>query len=886
MKRYWLAFSFALLACALAACGDEHSLSIRMVTGLVPGPEFALIRIDLIENGVPFESARTLPGGVETMVAFGQSFAQGRRIAEFIDLAPGTYTVRVQLLRSDDTLLIQQRVRTTLSGNAIVTVHLTRDCVAVSCPSPGGSPAFSECLAGRCVSPECVPPNESEACNAIVFCNDAASCGPTASCATQLCTDGIYAQQPLEGACAAAEWCDPDVGDGCTPYVELDGGTLTDAGTMDAEVSVDSGPDASIPCNAACTSDLTPCVAGFWNCAGPTPVCERLGLRPVNTPCGEDAVCNALGVCTSCRDDVSCRIGCAAGRTSCARGIEECVLTTPTSLASAGTSCTTAGQCVDGDSCGTGDFCSETGSCTPCTPDAACLTGCENGRVDCAMSGACIGDGTHADTGASCGTAMHCTAAHECVACSEGETCTASDPCANGQVSCAAGTPSCVAVSARLLPGASCGVDQVCDTHWTCQHCVNGETCSAGGCGIGMQYCGGGPSCYLASYTPPGDTCDEGVCSGLGECYPAYEVVAVSSGDTHTCAVRSDGSLQCWGDNSVGQLGTALPMGATFTQVTVPLDDIAQVAAGSGYTCAVSVAGNVWCWGQNSLGNLGDGTTDSHSAPSPVTLPAPARSVAIGVYNACALLTTGAVWCWGIATADEFGDYTLDLAPVEKLGLPSDIVQIAVGTVDYGIACALSADGDVWCWGGNSLAQLGNGVATFFESVPVQVVGIDDAIDVTAGQMNACALRASGEVWCWGSGDAALFLDPDVDFNGVAPQRVPVGIPDPITDIGLGLARACALTSVGDLWCWGYNYDYALGVEGLALYAESPPTPVSFLSDVAAFTTGEGSYGTANCATLGSGTLLCWGANSVGQAAQNPDLGITSLQTPVIVRNP
>lgn len=377
----------ALFVCA--GCSSEHELRVRAVTDLVAGPEFARVQVDLVQDDTTGGSTRTLPGGYRTTGVFGDDFAHGRTVATFEDMSPGTYTLRVQLLRPDDTLLVQRRQRVVVAGDTVASVHLTRDCVSVTCPSAGGSPAFTECLAGRCVSPECVPPNEGEACNDVVFCHGADECGQVATCAEATCDEGVCIAAAIDNACDAMSYCDPRADVGCVPYL-TDDAAVPDGGDR-SDAATDASLDAEVPsCGAVCHPADNPCLAGLWDCAG-SPSCVQIGVSPVGTECAEQSVCSALGDCVTCRADATCRIGCRVGHVACGRGFEECVLDEPATLAAPDSSCDNARVCVDGDACGLGDYCDADGNCTTCRSGRACTNGCEHGTVDCAAGGVCVG---------------------------------------------------------------------------------------------------------------------------------------------------------------------------------------------------------------------------------------------------------------------------------------------------------------------------------------------------------------------------------------------------------------------------------------------------------------------------------------------------------------
>jgi hypothetical protein len=273
-SRFYGCALFSLL-CLTACADDPSSLTVRVITGLVPGPEFRTVQTTILD-GATVSTVSTSLATAEAMALFGNDYARGHNVSTFA-VSDGTYRVRVRLLRPNGALLVERIVALTLAGNAVLPVHITRDCVGVECPTPGGSAEFSSCLAGRCVDPRCSPVTP-EYCPTIAFCNDATSCGETSSCATQLCTEGVCTPSAIEASCEDTEWCNPEKFAGCEP-LEID-------------------PISGIPCGTVCFEPGFPCRFGYWHCSETAPsFCDALALRPLGYLCGEGLECDGRGAC-------------------------------------------------------------------------------------------------------------------------------------------------------------------------------------------------------------------------------------------------------------------------------------------------------------------------------------------------------------------------------------------------------------------------------------------------------------------------------------------------------------------------------------------------------------------------------------------------------------
>jgi len=185
------------------------------------------------------------------------------------------------------------------------------------------------------------------------------------------------------------------------------------------------------------------------------------------------------------------------------------------------------------------------------------------------------------------------------------------------------------------------------------------------------------------------------------------DLIALDAGNNHTCALRDNGGVVCWGAGSQGQLGNGQSMGAIQSVPVMGLADAVHLSAGGNHACAVRQGGTVVCWGSNSVGQLGDGSTTNRNAPVPVMGITDAARVACGNQHTCVARRSGAVVCFGGNMTGQLGDgSTADRnTPVVAMGA-TNVVGLAAGG-DF--TCAVRGDGSVVCWGGNGNGQLGRG---------------------------------------------------------------------------------------------------------------------------------------------------------------------------------
>lgn len=305
------------------------------------------------------------------------------------------------------------------------------------------------------------------------------------------------------------------------------------------------------------------------------------------------------------------------------------------------------------------------------------------------------------------------------------------------------------------------------------------------------------------------------------------DAVDVAAGGLHSCAVQALGTVMCWGSNLSGELGdpanAALPpadRGSAVPLLVEGLSDAVAVSAGNAHTCAVRQDGSVVCWGRNAVGQLGDGTMVDKHAPAPVAGVSDAVGVSAGGEHTCAVLTDGTIMCWGRGAQGQLGTIGLAVSasPVAATGI-SDAVAVAAGTSH---TCALLGSGGVTCWGTSDQGQLGTGAFSNSAALPAAVSKLADATAIAVGEKHSCAARASGEIVCWG-----LAFDGQLGTSEKAPSPVPVTVSNLLdaTQVATGVAHSCAVLESGSITCWGSNLAGQLG-DG-SQNSSADPVPVS-----------------------------------------------------------
>jgi len=295
--------------------------------------------------------------------------------------------------------------------------------------------------------------------------------------------------------------------------------------------------------------------------------------------------------------------------------------------------------------------------------------------------------------------------------------------------------------------------------------------------------------------------------------------MSISAGGTHTCSIKNDASVACWGDDAAGR--TSPPSGI-FTQISVgyshtcgikkegsvncwgydlwdrtspPSGIFTQIGAGVNHTCGIKTDGSVACWGYD---------VNGQASPPSGTF----TQVSAGVSHTCGIKTDGSVACWGY---DVYG----------QASPPSGtFTQVSAGG-DH--TCGIKTDGSVVCWGYDVVGQASPPSGTFTQ--------------VSAGVNHTCGIKTDGSVACWG-------------YDGYGQASPPSGT---FTQVSADRWHTCGIKTDGSVACWGYDGDGQASPPANALVTVPettiPPVPDSnaTLSGFVRTPDGQGVEGVTVC---------------------------------------
>ena len=335
-----------------------------------------------------------------------------------------------------------------------------------------------------------------------------------------------------------------------------------------------------------------------------------------------------------------------------------------------------------------------------------------------------------------------------------------------------------------------------------------------------------------------------------------------------------------WGTNLDSQLGDNTNNTASKSSpvsISGGFTNWIQISMGTFNAAALRSNGTIWTWGNNTYGALGDNTTTIRSSPvsivggftdwTQVNVSGP-----LAGREMFAIRSTGTAWAWGRNTYGQLGDNTTTVrsSPVSIVGGFTDWIQIDGGRYH---AIGVRSNGTAWSWGRNNYGQLGTNNTTNISS-PVSVVGgFTDWVQVSGGNLFSVLRRNDGTIWACGRNN-----DGQLGNNTVVDRSSPVSVVGGFTDwvqISAGGRHTVALRTGGTLWAWGRNQYGQLG-NNTATGTSSPVSVVGGFTDWVQISGGND----ASAAVRSNGTAWMWGRNNYGQLGTN---NTTSSSSPVSV---
>lgn len=324
-----------------------------------------------------------------------------------------------------------------------------------------------------------------------------------------------------------------------------------------------------------------------------------------------------------------------------------------------------------------------------------------------------------------------------------------------------------------------------------------------------------------------------GVCDG--SCYDdvcnGATVIGTAMGWYFACALLTDQTVWCWGQNDYGQVKNP-PSGAFLPPTQIQgLSNVTGIIAGASHMCAMESDASVWCWGINDYGELGHpptqggdlsclNNTPCNPVPSKVS-GIPAKVLSAGRWNSCAITTTNGLICWGYNGTGQLGQGG---APSDGTATPtavpglSNIVTLRMSKFPGDNVCVIDNKGALYCWGSNAFGQLGDGTRTGPETtcyepsgspnIPcnttptkVSTPGGLNAVDVAISS-STCVALSDGSVWCWGDGRGGEMGNGAIPDGGSQLTAIQVPNVAGATNIE-GNQTLCATLDAGSISCWG-----------------------------------------------------------------------------------
>lgn len=329
--------------------------------------------------------------------------------------------------------------------------------------------------------------------------------------------------------------------------------------------------------------------------------------------------------------------------------------------------------------------------------------------------------------------------------------------------------------------------------------------------------------------------------------------VAITTGYEHSVALKSNGTLWHWGGSYAG----------TFPSQINAWRDWISISANDDHTMGLRADGSIWGWGGNAGSQLGDGTNTNRGIPVQAGTSKDYVSVNAGRHHTMAIKKDGTLWAWGLNNSGQLGIGVSGTkqSPVQ-VGTDDDWLIVAGGAAH---SAAIKSDGTLWTWGLNPSGQLGNGTTTN-SNTPAKVGTAKDWVAVKNSFSSNLAIKANGTLWFWGN-------SPYTSSTSPIPSPTQIGTaPTDWIEVQSGHFYGLGIKADGSLWAWGQNLFGQLGDNSTT--NRHDPVRIGTANDWVKVATGR--YHSVGLKA--DGTLWAWGQNTSGQLG---DGTTTNRKTPI-----
>lgn len=363
------------------------------------------------------------------------------------------------------------------------------------------------------------------------------------------------------------------------------------------------------------------------------------------------------------------------------------------------------------------------------------------------------------------------------------------------------------------------------------------------------------------------------------------------SASEHNCFVKMTGTLWCWGKNDVGQLGNGIKSRAELpVQEKTLAKDWAQVAVGFNHTCAIKINGDLYCWGE--ISEVSVKSTDPNASKTDLSIP----NIIVGSQNwvkvslgknlSCGIKSDSKLYCWSGRPTPTGGIIRIDpLPPYADSKIPAVFTDQAnqemTGWSDISIGrqhvCAIQTvnnESKLLCWGDRLRGQLADNNAADTSTVNIidPVIENSQSINwykVHAGEDYTCGIKRDNSLWCWGANSfGQLGINDTTKTDQHTPQQVNTNgtVFNNWTEIITGTNHTCGIQSnaaENRIYCWGKNTFGQIGDK--TLVDVIAPTQAGGLTDIDWKNIALGNNHT--CAIKQDNSLYCWGSRDFNNVA-------------------